>query len=204
MKLNVCVVSWAILSTTALSAADWPMFRGPTLDGKSAEVSAATKWSLTENIRWSTPLPRPGNGSPIVSNGRVFVTSAEDAAGRQRSLYCFDESTGDEVWVRTVELDRTMPTHKTNPHGGTTPATDGKHVVVWHATAGLHCYDFDGEELWSRDLGEFKHMWGYGSSPILHDGRVILHSGPGQDGVRGSSRPSVRRYGMEDRRAGRR
>ncbi len=164
-----------------LTADDWPMFRGPQLDGISQEESVPTEWSSTENIRWKAPLPQPGNGSPVVSNGRVFVTSAEDDAGKQRSLYCFDEQTGEKLWVKTVQYDKKMPTHKTNPYGGTTPASDGERVVVWHASAGLHCYDFEGKERWSQDLGEFKHMWGYGSSPILHDGKVILHTGPGRE-----------------------
>ena len=32
----------------------------------------------------------------------------------------------------------------------------------------------------AADLGEFKHMWGYGTSPVIHEDRVILHSGPGK------------------------
>ena len=72
-----------------------------------------------------------------------------------------------------------MPTHRTNPHGGSTPATDGRRVVVWHASAGLHCYAVDGTPLWQRQLGTFKHRWGYGTSPVLHGNTVLLHSGPG-------------------------
>ena len=53
-------------------------------------------------------------------------------------------------------------------------------MVVWHSSAGLYCYDFEGEELWKRDLGEFRHEWGYGTSPLLHEGLVILHTGPGE------------------------
>jgi outer membrane protein assembly factor BamB len=37
----------------------------------------------------------------------------------------------------------------------------------------------EGKPLWKRDLGEFSHIWGYGSSPIIDGDRVILHSGPG-------------------------
>ena len=57
--------------------------------------------------------------------------------------------------------------------------SDGTRVVVWHASAGLHCYDLAGKPLWSRDLGEFRHMWGYGTSPIIYRDRIILFSGPG-------------------------
>lgn len=165
---------------TFAGAGDWSAFRGPRGDGVADATGVPTHWSATDNIRWKTKLPRPGNGSAIVSGGRVFVTSAEDAEGHQRSLIACDLADGHELWKRTVVLDRTLPTHETNPYAGSTPVSDGKVVVVWHASAGLHCYDIDGQPLWQRDLGEFRHIWGYGTSPILHDGRVILHSGPGK------------------------
>jgi outer membrane protein assembly factor BamB len=170
----------ALLILGVARADDWPAFRGPNGDGLGAEKSAPAEWSATKNVKWKVPLPRPGDGSPIVSKGRVFVACAEDADGQRRSLYCFDRKDGKQLWVRTVEFGKTLPTHKDNLYCGTTPVADGERVVVWHASAGLHCYDFQGKELWKRDFGEFRHMWGYGSSPILHEGRVILHTGPGK------------------------
>lgn len=161
-------------------AADWPAFRGPHGDGTTEATNVPETWSGTENVAWKTPLPRPGNGSAIVSGSRVFVTTAEDAEGRQRSLLALELADGKELWKRAVHVEETLPTHQTNPYAGTTPVTDGRHVVVWHATGGLHCYTVDGEPLWNRAFGEFRHIWGYGTSPILHNGRVILHSGPGQ------------------------
>jgi outer membrane protein assembly factor BamB len=172
------VVVWSGLSTSLL-AADWPAFRGPNGDGTTDASNVPQQWSTSENIRWKVKLPQPGNGSPIVVGDRIFVTSAEDAEGKQRSLYAFDLAKGIQLWKRTVEIDRVLPTHKTNPYGGSTPASNGKVVVVWHASAGLHCYDMAGQPLWQRDLGEFVHIWGYGSSPIIDGQKVILHSGPG-------------------------
>jgi len=168
-----------VLGTVAL-AEDWPAFRGPRGNGLSNETDVPTEWSPDKNIKWKTKLPRPGNGSPIVSNGRVFLACAEDAQGLKRSLYCFDRADGKQLWVQTVELEREMPTHKTNPYCGSTPVADGSRVVVWHSSGGLYCYDFGGNELWSRNLGEFDHMWGYGSSPILHQGKIFLNCGPGR------------------------
>jgi len=52
-------------------------------------------------------------------------------------------------------------------------------VVVWHGSAGVFCYNFDGKELWRKDLGAIRHDWGYASSPILYQGQVILNFGPG-------------------------
>ncbi len=167
-------------SGAAAQAADWPAFRGPSLSGVAAETKAPTAWGDDRNVRWKTALPRPGNGSPIVVGDQVYVTSAEDSDGKGRSLYCFDAATGEKKWLRTVTAARKFATHDTNPYCGTTPVATADRVVVWHASAGLHCYDRNGQPLWSRDLGEFEHMWGYGTSPILHGGRVILHSGPGK------------------------
>jgi len=164
-----------------LAADDWPMFRGPLGNGISAEAEAPTTWRREQNVAWKVPLPRPGNGSPIVSAGKVLLASAEDEEGKRRSLYCFDRLRGEQLWVRTVDFDQAMPTHKTNPYCASTPASDGRRVVVWHGSAGLHCYDHAGNPLWSRELGEFRHMWGYASSPVIWKDRVFLYCGPGKE-----------------------
>ena len=69
-----------------LSADDWPAFRGPAGNGISTEKSAPTTWAADKNIKWKVALPQPGNGSPIVSNGRVFIAGSEDKEGKKRSL----------------------------------------------------------------------------------------------------------------------
>ncbi len=175
----VAVSVIALILNASVRGDDWPAFRGAQGNGLANETKVPTEWSQEENVKWKTKLPRPGNGSPIVSHGRVFVACAEDAQGLRRSLYCFDRTDGKQLWVRTVELEKEMPTHKTNPYCGSTPAADGQRVVVWHSTGGLFCYDFAGNELWLRKLGTFDHMWGYGSSPVLHQGRIFLNCGPG-------------------------
>ena len=172
-------LSLATLLTLPAFAGDWPQFRGPHGDGKSAEAEAPLEWGPEKNVVWRTALPTPANSCPIISNGRVFVTSAAEE-GKKRSLLCFDRKNGDLLWTRTVTIDEVMPTHKTNPYCGSTPVANGKCVIVWHGTAGLFSYDFDGNELWSKKHGEFRHIWGYASSPIIHDKKVILHAGPGK------------------------
>ena len=160
------------------NAADWPMFRGPQGNGVSTDTGFPTEWAADKNVKWKVDLPNPANGSPIVSNGRVFVTNATED-GRKRGLICFDRTDGKQLWEKYVEFAEDE-THSQNPYGSATPVADGQRVVVWHSSAGLYCYDFSGKELWSRDLGEFKHIWGYGSSPIIYQDRVILHCGPGK------------------------
>lgn len=168
----------AITLAVGAQAGDWPQFRGPNGDGVAEGSGFPRTWDADENIKWKINLPDPGAGSPIVSAGRVFLSSATES-GRKRSLLCFDRLDGKQLWERTVEFGEDT-THGKNPFGSTTPAADGQHVVVWHSSAGLYCYDFSGQELWSRDLGEFRHIWGYGSSPIILDDKVVLQCGPGE------------------------
>jgi outer membrane protein assembly factor BamB len=178
MRLTVLIIlAVASLGQLAL-AEDWPAFRGPRGDGRSNEEAVPTEWGPDDNVRRKVPLSSLGNGSPILSNGRVFLHIASDK-GRKRGLVCFDRRDGARLWTRSVEYSRIDQSHKTNPYDGSSPVADGTRVVVWHGSAGLYCYDFEGNALWSRELGAIDHFLGYASSPIIYSGKVILSFGPG-------------------------
>lgn len=176
---NPIALAALLLFSISASAADWPFFRGPGRDGKSPETSVPLNWSSQHNIKWKVKLPRPGNSSPIVIGDHVFISCAEDAQGTRRSLYCFARADGKVLWARTVNFGQIEKTHEANPFCGSTPASDGQRVVVWHGSAGQFCYDLSGNELWHKDLGAFHHIWGYASSPIIHGDKVYLNCGPG-------------------------
>lgn len=161
-------------------AADWPMWRGPNNDGVApAGERAPLEWSKEKNVKWKAALPRPGNSSPIVVGRHVYIETALDAQGTQRSLICFDRKDGKQLWQKTVAYDTVEPTHATNPYCAATPAADKECVVAWFASAGLFCYDHDGKELWKCDLGVVRHQWGTANSPIIHGDVVFLNVGPG-------------------------
>ncbi|WP_167546995.1 PQQ-like beta-propeller repeat protein [Stieleria maiorica] len=173
----LAMVLVVFLAVATVRAGDWPQFRGPNGNGVAEGNDYPLSWGREQNIKWKVDLPAPGAGSPIVSADRVFLASGSED-GRQRSLLCFDRGDGMLLWTQTVEFGEDT-THIKNPFGSTTPAADGQRVVVWHSSAGLYCYDYSGQRLWSRDLGEFRHIWGYGSSPIIYKDRVLLQTGPG-------------------------
>src|SRR2546423_8787058 len=129
-------------------AADSPQFRGADRSGISKDANAPVEWSPERNIKWKVPLPSGGNSSPIVSGDRVFLNCAQDPKGTRRSLYCFNRTDGKQLWVKTVAWEKADPHHDANPYCASTPAADGKHVVVWPGSAGLYCYDYAGNELW--------------------------------------------------------
>jgi len=63
-------------------AGQWPQWRGPEGLGVTSDGNLPQRWSEdSENIRWKARIPGLGHSSPVVSNGRVFVTTAyEDSA----------------------------------------------------------------------------------------------------------------------------
>lgn len=177
---SLAFVSLVTLWSSTLWGGDWPAFRGAGGDGVSDETGIALTWGPEKNIRWRFALPGPGNSSPIVYQGRAFITCAEEA-GKKRSTYCLDQNDGTLLWQRTVEYSESEATHQTNPYCGSTPVAFGDSVVVWHGSAGLFCYDLDGQQKWQTDLGKVGHIWGYGSSPVHYDGLLYLNFGPGAE-----------------------
>ena len=97
------ILALACLST--VSGGDWPAFRGPNGNGISTETNVPLTWNADENVKWKVALPGPGNSSPIVVAGKVFVTCAQDE-GKQRSLFCFDRQSGKQLWAKTVEFGK--------------------------------------------------------------------------------------------------
>jgi outer membrane protein assembly factor BamB len=178
MVIRGLVVAVVGLIGNAAGGADWPAWRGPTGIGISAESKLPVKWSSTENLRWRVPLPEPGNSTPIVSKGRLFLTQA---VGDERSLMCFDRKSGDLMWQKGVTTPEKEPTHETNPYCSNSPVADGERVIASHASDGLYCYDYEGNELWRRtDLGRQIHIWGAGSSPAIYGDLCFVNFGPGE------------------------
>jgi outer membrane protein assembly factor BamB len=70
-------------------------------------------------------------------------------------------------------------THPTNPFCSASPVTDGERVIASHGAAGLVCYDLEGKQLWTYDVGKVEHLWGTASSPILYGDLCIQWCGPG-------------------------
>jgi len=176
-----CFRHLPLLATIAISmpvfADNWPQWRGPAGTGVSAEKNLPLHWGTNENVRWRVPLPERGNSTPIIWGKRVFLTQA---AENRRTLMCFNRADGKLLWQSGVTYPEKESTHETNPLCSASPVADGERVIASFASAGLSCYDFDGKQLWHRDLGKQAHIWGNGASPIIHGDLCILNFGPGE------------------------
>jgi len=168
-----------VLWTEASAVAEnWPTWRGPSCTGVANETHLPLHWGTNENVLWRTPLPERGNSTPIVWGKQVFVTQAIEA-DKRRALLCFDRATGRLLWKQGVVVESAESTHETNPQCSSSPVTDGERLVAWFGSAGLFCCDLQGSELWRRELGSQKHIWGWGSSPSLDGSLCYLNFGPG-------------------------
>jgi len=147
------------------------------MTGVTSEKDLPQRWSKTENVRWRVDLPGPGNSSPIIWGDRVFVSQAVQKENR-RTLMCFDRTTGKLLWQSGVTYADPEPTSENNPYCAGSPATDGERVYVCFGSAGVYAYDFEGKQVWHRDLGKLNNGFGNAVSPILAGGLCILNFGP--------------------------
>jgi len=127
-------------------------------------------------VRWRSTLPEPGNSTPVVWGDRVFVTQPLQ---NRRALLCFDRRDGARLWQAAITAAETETVYAENPACSSSPVVDGKRVIAWFGSEGIYCYDFNGKELWHRDLGAQSHQWGYASSPVLYHNLCLLNFGPG-------------------------
>ena len=147
-------------------AEDWPTWRGPARNGVSTEKGLPLRWTAAENVAWKLPLPDRSGSTPIVSGRRIFLNVAE---GDAIALWALDRGTGAIAWKRPLGGGNT--TMRKHNMSSPSPVTDGRTVYVMAGTGILKAFDFEGRELWSRDIqqdyGRFGLNWGYASSPLL-------------------------------------
>jgi len=102
------------------------------------------------------------------------------ADGDNIELWAVNRSDGSVRWKRNMSGGN----YSAQKHNMSTPSpvTDGTTVWMMSGTGILKAFDFEGNELWSRDIqadyGKFGLNWGYASSPLLWEGALyvpVLH-----------------------------
>ncbi len=194
----------SVLLACHLSAANWPQFRGPLAGGVDSSASAPVHWDMDsgENVRWRTPIPGLGHASPVLWGDRIYVAtavrpgkadlkvglygdieSANDQDTHQWRLLALDKASGKIVWDKLAhEAIPRIKRHPKSSHCSSTPATDGKRLAAIFGSEGLFCFDMSGNLIWKRDLGPMASayfqvpsaQWGFASSPVIHDGKVVV------------------------------
>ncbi|HZZ81337.1 MAG TPA: PQQ-binding-like beta-propeller repeat protein, partial [Gemmataceae bacterium] len=174
--IHVLCLGFAFCVAASARADNWERFRGPNGVGISKDKNIPIKFSPTENVRWKIDIDS-GHSSPVVWGDRLFVQTAS-ADATKRSLLCVDAKTGKEIWKRSIPATRPKQKLRYDTSlASATPTTDGQAVYVpfWDGKdIILTAYNFKGDKLWDRNLGEFVSQHGAGASPILYKDLVIF------------------------------
>jgi outer membrane protein assembly factor BamB len=193
-----------LLFSALAADVNWPQFRGPSASGVGAgNPPVEWSGETGKNVVWKTEIPGLGHSSPIIWGDKIFLTSAVAEAGtstlktglygdiqpvtnegpQKFNVYCVDRKTGKIVWERTATSgEPKIKRHPKSTHASPTPVTDGKYLVVSFGSEGLYTYDLNGKLIWKKDLGVLDSgfymvpdaQWGYASSPVIHDGVLLI------------------------------
>lgn len=162
------------VAVAAVRAENWDRFRGPNGAGQSDSDAIPSEWQAS-NFLWKRALPGIGHGSPVVWNGRVVLISGDPKTGEQ-IISAFDANSGAPLWERRFPADA-YPINKLNSYGSSTPAVDAERIYVLWLAGGqvkLAALSHAGEELWQSEVGPYQEVHGFGKSPVVVDGVVVI------------------------------
>ena len=168
-----------------INAEDWTDFRGPGGQGIYAGKGVPAEWSTAKNVVWKQTIPGKGWSSPIVLDGRVYLTSAVPIEGsKDLSLQaiCIDAAKGTVLWAKEVfrqDGAKAPKIHGKNSHASPSPVTDGKHLYVHFGHQGTACLDLTGDILWRNSELRYAPVHGNGGTPIIVEDKIVYSADGG-------------------------
>lgn len=160
---------------------EWPGFRGPLQDGVQRGKTFSSDWLANPPKElWRVPIG-PAWSSFAVA-GKYLVT--QEQRGEFEAVVCYDSETGKQVWAHET------PSRFFEALGGlgprATPTIAEGAIFAMGAEGWLVKLNAtDGELLWKVDIRKAAEcdppMWGFSSSPLVHEGIVSVHAGGNGD-----------------------
>jgi outer membrane protein assembly factor BamB len=176
-KISHLVVGFFVcFITVTCYAADWPQFRGPHRDGKSAETNLLKKWPENGPRQlWICEGLGEGYSSLSVADGLIYTTGMMDNQG---VLFAFDLK-GVPAWKEIYGPEWT----KSFPGVRATPTIEGDRLYLMSGVGTVYCYEAkSGNRKWQVDTFEtFKvgkyPSWGIAESVLIVDNKAICTPG---------------------------
>lgn len=175
-----CAAIALFLSTVSLLGAaeqpDWNQFRGPDGTGRADDAKLPLTFSETENVTWKVPIWGKAWSSPVIEGDRIWLTTATED-GHKMAVLGLDFASGKTLHeIVLFEHEEPQFCHPMNSYATPTPVVSNGKLYVHFGTHGTACLDTaSGKTLWERRDLECDHFRGPASSPILHDGKLIVH-----------------------------
>lgn len=180
--LGAFVTFALMVSLPSLAENNWPEFRGPDGQGHSQAKGLPLEWGPTKNVAWKVGVPGQGWSSPVLQDGRLYLTTAleegEDAKpGRSLRALCFEAKSGREQW--DVEAfrqtgDQGSSIHRKNSHASPTPVVEGDRIYVHFGPEATACLDRNGKVVWRNDTLQYSPVHGGGGSPVVVDDLLVF------------------------------
>jgi outer membrane protein assembly factor BamB len=174
---GLVILAWLIPSLAM--AEDWPQFRGPSGQGISSSVNVPIKWSAKDNVAWSIEIPGLGHSSPVLSGGKIYLTTALGESNIPTSLraLCLDAASGQILWNQEVFHRPAVPSikHEKNSYASPTPVVTADRLYVHFGHMGTAALDLAGKPIWTQTDLNFMSVHGNAGSPILLDDKLIFN-----------------------------
>ena len=169
-------ITTLMMLAAPLCQADWLDWRGPTTDGHSDATDLPLTWSDTENVAWKVPIHDFGHSTPVVMNGQIWITAANED-GTKLYAVCLDFNTGKVVHDITVfSPEKPQRRHPQNTYATPSVVLEKDRAYVHYGTFGTACIDTDsGKILWTRSDLHCDHLQGPVASPVLFEDLLIVH-----------------------------
>ncbi len=164
----------AIMLTVVAQGREWTRFRGPNGQGISNARTIPVKWT-EQDYNWKIKLPAGGHGSPVVWQGKIFVT-CENPESTGGMLLALSADDGRVLWQEHYKLT-SYKFHRDSAYAASTPVVDADRVyVLWQTNAEtiIAAVSHVGDEIWQRKLSGMHTQFGAGTSPILYDNLVVF------------------------------
>ncbi len=187
-KILLCslLLECFVCSAPVKAQQGWKEFRGPNGSGLALKAMPPVDWHETEpdenepgenrNIVWKRSIHDRGWSSPVISEKRIWLTTASED-GKKMYVVCLDTESGKIIHDRllfTNENPREIDV--TNSYASPTAVIDGNRVYVHFGTYGTACLDASSAKiLWQRRDFPCNHWRGAGSSPIVYKNMMIVH-----------------------------
>ena len=160
------------IEARAVASDDWPQFRGPTGQGISTATGIPTEWNTRKNVAWSVEIPGRGWSSPVISGGKIYLTTSMATPRGPVSLFaiCLDETTGKHLWDTEVFRPNTSlasQMHGKNSLASPTPIVTADRLYVHFGHMGTAALDLSGKTIWQQTGLKYEPVHGAGGSPAL-------------------------------------
>lgn len=170
------------VAASVRAAGSWPEFRGPTGQGHAQDAALPLEWSATKNVAWKQSIPGLGWSSPVLSAGRIFLTTAAESGAGTNALslrvLCLDARTGNNLWDTEV-FNRPAGTaprgHNKNSQASPTPLIADGRLYAHFGHLGTACLNLDGRIIWRNDGLHYPPVHGNGGSPVLVEDALIFN-----------------------------